>query len=100
MNEKSVHSVNLDTEILLLRSRLERLQTLKRKTNKRTPPKKSERKRGRPPVCQVKLARARELAKDHPIPDVAEVVGISLRSLYDYGIKRYKLNAEANAVLA
>ena len=55
---------------------------------------KSERGRGRQPLDDALIARAREKAKSKPLKDVALSLGISLRSMYNKGISRKALDAE------
>jgi len=89
--------IDLDKQIADLRQRLNRLHEQKRKRKRR---KKSERPRGRPPIEPARIKLAKDLAREYPIVDVALVTEMSVRTLYKYGIKRYKLNAEAERAKA
>jgi hypothetical protein len=84
----------LDKEILEARRKLTDLQEQKRKKHRKSKP-KSDRGRGRPKTDARVIAKARILARDFPIPDVALTLGVGLQTLYDHGIKRYRLDAEA-----
>jgi hypothetical protein len=84
---------DLETEITKATKYLENLQRQKAKLKK--PPKpKSDIPRGRPRVDPMKIKLARELAKKYPLPDVALSVGIGLKTLYRYNIKRFVLDME------
>lgn len=84
---------NEEREIHELRKRLESLQRSKRERSKK-PAKVSTAPKGRPSIPQADIKRARDLAKDFPIPDVALVTGISMTSLYRNGVKRKELDKE------
>ena len=84
---------NLDKEFIDMQRRLTEMQRLKVKA--KSPKKvKSLRPVGRPRVNEKKIQRAKELAKDFPIADVALKVSISVSTLYRHGINRKILNAE------
>lgn len=83
----------VDKEIEQLRARLSELQRSKHRTKLQAKP-KSTKPKGRPRIDAAIITRARLLAMDYPIPDVALTLGIGLKTLYRYGIKRYKLDAE------
>ncbi len=85
--------LDLDKRIRDLRAELSALQATKRRRAKAAA-KTTTRRRGRPSVPAATLHLAKQLAFDFPIPDVARKLNIGLSTLYDHGIKRYRLNAE------
>lgn len=88
-----MRETELDEKIRELRAELSALQASKRRRVKAAV-KKSTRRRGRPSVPAATLHLAKQLAFEFPIPDVARKLNIGLSTLYDHGIKRYRLNAE------
>jgi DNA invertase Pin-like site-specific DNA recombinase len=87
----------LEKEIRELRKRLEHLQAQKRK-RQGSKKAKGNTRRGRPRVDPKRIEVARALAKDYPILDVALTTGIGKTTLYEHGISRYRLEAEASQV--
>ena len=54
----------------------------------------SDRGRGREPIPAYLIEKARTMAQNKPLRDVALSLGISLRTLYNYKISREALNNE------
>lgn len=86
--------MTIDAEEKKLRKRLQEIQEIKRNRRRAKRKKVRSETRGRRRIDPAKIALAKKLAKDFPIPDVADRLGISLSSLYAYGVKRYLLNME------
>jgi DNA invertase Pin-like site-specific DNA recombinase len=86
-------------ELAAMRKRIEEIQRNRRK-RKRTPKAPGTPGRGRPKIDPKRVARAKILAKDFSIPDVALVTGVSMSTMYRKGIKRYRLDREAATLAA
>ncbi len=75
-------------ELSELRQKRRELKIAEIRKNKKPKP------RGRPRISEDLLIEAVELAKTRTLPHVALKMGISLKTLYRYNIKRYVLNGE------
>ena len=76
--------------IAKIRARERKLKALRVKKQK-----VSARRRGRPKLDGKLLEKVRESAKTKSFSDVALKYDVSVQSLYNYGISRSALNAEA-----
>lgn len=83
-----------------LRKTQARIAKLKRKqreaaaVRKRNKPVKTRKRSGRPRIDETLIVRAIKLAETRSLPDVALSLGISLKTLANYGVTRKALEAE------
>ena len=88
--EKQLEKARLKYKKLLEeKAEQKRLKALERKIPK---------KRGRKPLDEKIIEKAKEMARDKFLPDVALSLGVALRSLYNHGISRAKLNKEIKEI--
>ena len=90
--KKSIETPELDEQIRIAERKLSELKGQRRELKRLA--KKSLRGRGREPLSPDLIERARKLAETKPLLDVALSLGISPRSLYNYGISRRAIDAE------
>ncbi|MDQ2747819.1 MAG: hypothetical protein M3T96_11240 [Acidobacteriota bacterium] len=83
----------IEKQILKSQIRIAKLKAKAQKIKQReaSKPEKAARPRGRPKLNPALIERAKELARNKPIADVAFKLGVSCRSLYNYGISRAAL---------
>ena len=93
LNKKPIETPELDEQIRIAERKLSELKRQRREIKRLA--KKSLRGRGREPLPDELVERARELTRTKPLLDVALRLGISLRSLYNKGISRQALDAES-----
>jgi hypothetical protein len=74
---------------------IKQIRHLRELDKKKNRPVKKAIRTGRPRIDENLIKKAKNLGKDHYLPDVALSLGLSLRTLYNYGITRENLNREA-----
>ncbi len=90
--KQSIETPELDEQIRIAERKLSELKRQRRELKQLA--KKSLRGRGREPLPDELIEKARELAQTKPLKDVALRLGIGLRSLYNKGISRRAIDAE------
>lgn len=83
----------IDKQIEQAERRVRELQK-QRREEKRQEARKNKKKRGRKPLDNNLIERARKMAETKTLPDTALSLGIALSSLYNKGISRKAINKE------
>ncbi len=92
-NKKSIETPELDEQIRIAEHKLSELKGQRRELKRLA--KKSLRGRGREPLPEWLVEKAREMARIRPLKDTALSLGVSVTSLYNKGISRRAIDAES-----